>query len=129
MNNTKLAHMEKLTKAEEEIMVMIWEEGACTVSDLIKEMKDPKPAHSTISSFIRILEKKGFVNHKAYGRTYEYFPIVEKADYSKGRLSGLISDFFGGSVDELVSFIVKEDRMSINEMQSLLDKIKNDDDE
>jgi len=119
--------MEKLTKAEEEIMVLIWEKGACTVSDLIKEMKDPKPAHSTISSFIRILEKKGYVDHKAYGRTYEYFPVVKKADYSKGRLSGLISDFFGGSVDELVSFIVKEDKMSINEMQSLLDKIKNDD--
>lgn len=120
--------MEKLTKAEEEIMVLIWEKGECTVSDLIKEMKDPKPAHSTISSFIRILEKKGYVDHKAYGRTYEYFPVVEKTDYSKGRLSGLISDFFGGSVDELVSFIVKEDKMSINEMQSLLDKIKNDDD-
>lgn len=119
--------MEKLTKAEEEIMVMIWEKKACTVSDLIKEMNDPKPAHSTISSFVRILEKKGYVNHKAYGRTYEYFPIVQKADYSRGRLSGLISDFFGGSVDELVSFIVKEDKMSINEMQSLLNKIKNED--
>jgi predicted transcriptional regulator len=118
--------MKKLTKAEEEIMVMIWKKGACTVSDLIKEMDDPKPAHSTISSFIRILEKKGYVDHKAYGRTYEYFPTMEKSDYSKGRLSGLISDFFGGSVDELVSFIVKEDKMSINEMQSLLDKIKND---
>jgi BlaI family penicillinase repressor len=118
--------MKKLTKAEEEIMVMIWKKGACTVSDLIKEMNEPKPAHSTISSFIRILEKKGYVKHKAYGRTYEYFPTREKSDYSKGRLSGLISDFFDGSVDELVSFIVKEDKMSINEMQSLLDKIKND---
>lgn len=118
--------MEKLTKAEEEIMVMIWKKQACTVSDLIKEMKDPKPAHSTISSFVRILEKKGYVDHKAYGRTYEYFPIVKKEDYSRGRLSGLVTDFFGGSIDELVSFIVKDDKMSIKEMQSLLDKIKND---
>lgn len=118
--------MEKLTKAEEEIMVMIWEKGACTVSELISSMSEPKPAHSTISSFIRILEKKGYVDHKAYGRTYEYFPIVEKKKYSKGKVTGLVSDFFGGSVDELVSFLVKEKKMSISEMQSLLNKIKDD---
>lgn len=118
--------MEKLTKAEEEIMVMIWNKGACTVSDIISDIPEPKPAHSTISSFVRILEKKGYVGHKAYGRTYEYFPIVEKRNYSKNRLTGLVTDFFGGSVDELVSFIVKEEKISINEMQSLLDKIKED---
>jgi len=120
-------NLEKLTKAEEEIMVMIWKRGACTVSDLISDMPDPKPAHSTISSFVRILEKKGYVDHKAYGRTYEYFPMVEKRRYSKNRLSGLVSDFFGGSVDELVSFIVKEEKITISEMQDLLDKIKKDD--
>lgn len=118
--------MEKLTKAEEEILMMIWDKGACTVSDLIKSMPDPKPAHSTISSFVRILEKKGYVDHKAYGRTHEYFPIVEKENYSRNRLTGLITDFFGGSVDELVSFIVKDDKMSIKDMQALLDKIKKD---
>ena len=118
--------MEKLTKAEEEILVLIWQKGRCTVSELIKDMNDPKPAHSTISSFVRILEKKGYVDHKAYGRTFEYFPIVEKSDYSRNRLSGLVSDFFGGSIDELVSFIVKDDKMSIKEMQTLLDKIKKD---
>lgn len=118
--------MEKLTKAEEEVMVLIWKRGACTVSDLISDMPEPKPAHSTISSFVRILERKGYVDHKAYGRTYEYFPIIERRKYSKNRLTGLVSDFFGGSVDELVSFIVKEDKMSISEMQKLLDKIKKD---
>jgi len=120
--------MEKLTKAEEEVMVLIWKRGACTVSDLISDMDEPKPAHSTISSFVRILEKKGYVDHKAYGRTYEYFPIVEKKHYSKNRLSGLVADFFGGSVDELVSFIVKEENMSISDMQNILDKIKDDKD-
>ena len=118
--------MEKLTKAEEEILVMIWDKGACTVTDLIKDIPEPKPAHSTISSFVRILEKKGYVDHKAYGRTYEYFPIVKKQDYSRGRVSGLVTDFFGGSINELVSFIVKDDKISIQEMQTLLDKIKKD---
>ncbi len=116
--------MERLTKAEEEIMVMIWNKGACTVSDILSDMPEPKPAHSTISSFIRILEKKGYVSHKAYGRTYEYSPIVEKKDYSKTKVSGLLSNFFGGSVDQLVSFLVKEENVSLQEMQRLLDKIK-----
>ena len=118
--------MEKLTKAEEEILVMMWQKGRCTVSELISDMPEPKPAHSTVSSFVRTLEKKGYVNHKAYGRTYEYFPIVEKSDYRRNRLAGLVSDFFGGSIDELVSSIVRDEKMSIKEMQTLLNKIKND---
>ena len=64
---------DKLTKAEEEIMQLFWTHGASTVSALISKMDEPKPAHSTISTFVRILEKKGFVGHKAYGRTYEYY--------------------------------------------------------
>lgn len=118
--------MEKLTKAEEEIMIMIWNRGACTISDLMSDMKAPKPAQTTVSSFVRILEKKGYVDHKAYGRTYEYFPIIEKKDYSNGRLGSLVSDYFEGSMNELVSFIVKENKMSLKEMQSLIDKIKAD---
>lgn len=118
--------MEKLTKAEEEIMIMIWNRGACTISDLMSDMKEPKPAQTTISSFVRILEKKGYVDHKAYGRTYEYYPIIDKKDYSKGRLGNLVSNYFEGSMNELVSFIVKENKMSLKEMQSLIDKIKED---
>lgn len=118
--------MEKLTKSEEEIMILIWNRGACTISDLMSDLQEPKPAQTTVSSFVRILEKKGFVDHKAYGRTYEYFPIVKKAEYSKSRLGKLVSNYFEGSMQELVSFIVKEDKMSLKEMQSLIDKIKND---
>ena len=118
--------MDRLTKAEEEVMLIIWKKGACTVSDIIATLPQPKPAHSTISSFVRILEKKGYVDHKAYGRTYEYFPIIDRKAYSKNKVSGLLSDFFEGSVDQLVSFLVKEDQMSIQDMQELLDKIKKD---
>ena len=70
--------MKRLTRSEEEIMQMIWDNGPCLVSQLIKQMPDPKPPHSTISSIVRILERKGFVGHKAYGRTHEYFPIVTR---------------------------------------------------
>ena len=73
--------MQKLTKAEEDIMQLLWEVGRGTVSDLLDRCPEPKPPHSTVSSVVRILEKKGFVGHKAYGKTHEYFPLVEREVY------------------------------------------------
>ena len=115
--------MKRLTKAEEEIMQLIWEHGPTTVSGLIEKMDPPKPPHSSISSIVRILEKKEFVGHKAYGRTYEYFPIVEKSAYSKFSLRKLVSNYFEGSMNELVSFLVKEDDISIEELKNITDKL------
>src|SRR5690625_6243867 len=76
----------KLTKGEEEIMKIIWEIEPCLVSDIIDYIGKPNTPHSTISSIVRILEKKGFVDHKAYGRTHEYFSLVSKEKYSGARL-------------------------------------------
>jgi len=123
--------MDKLTKAEEEIMQMFWEYGPSTVTNLIAKMNDPKPPHSTISSFVRILEKKGFVSHKAFGRTYEYSPLIAKEVYSKRSLADLVKKYFGGSVNELVSFIAKEENLSLKEIAELMESqdnsnIKND---
>jgi len=114
----------RLTKAEEEIMQLIWESAPCTVSQLIEQM-EPKPPHSTISSFVRILEKKGFVDHKAYGRTYEYFPIVSKKEYSSFSVKNLVSNYFEGSMNELVSFLVEENDLSIAELNELMKNLKN----
>jgi len=119
--------MQRLTKAEEEVMQMFWEQGDSTVSDLIKKMKPPKPPHSTISSIVRILEKKGFVSHKAFGRTYLYMSIIKKADYSKFSLKRLVSNYFEGSMNELVSFLVKENDMSLSELTEMIDKMKDED--
>jgi len=116
--------MDKLTKSEEEIMHMIWEYGPSTVSALISNMENPKPPHSTISSIVRILEKKGFVNHKAYGRTYEYFPIVEMKDYSKFSLKRLVSNYFEGSMNDMVSFLVKENDLNVKELGEILNKLE-----
>jgi len=115
--------MKRLTKAEEEIMQLIWDHGPSTVSGMIEHMGPPKPPHSSISSIVRILEKKGFVDHKAYGRTYEYFPIVQKSEYSKFSLKKLVSQYFEGSMNELVSFLVKEDDISLNDLKELTKKL------
>lgn len=115
--------MKRLTKAEEEIMQLIWDHGPTTVSGLIAHMGTPKPPHSSISSIVRILEKKEFVDHKAYGRTYEYYPIIDKSTYSKFSLKRLVSHYFEGSMNELVSFLVKEDDISLQDLKELTKKL------
>ena len=106
-------------------MQIIWQLQRCLVSDVLdymeQELGQEKPPHSTISSIVRILEKKGFVDHKAYGRTYEYFPIVQREDYSKSRVQSLVSNFFEGSPQQLVSFLVKEKDLSVEELSELVD--------
>ena len=116
--------MKRLTKSEEEIMQIIWRLERCTVSNIIKELGLPKPPHSTISSIVRILEKKGFVDHKAYGRTYEYFAIVSRGNYSKLSLKELVSNYFEGSMNRLVSFMVEENDLDVNELSELLKKME-----
>ena len=115
----------RLTKAEEEIMQIIWRLERCTVSNILDDIGTPKPPHSSISSIVRILEKKGFVDHKAYGRTHEYFPIISKGDYSNFTLKKMVGDYFDGSVNNLVSFLVKENELSAQELQELLEKLSN----
>jgi len=116
--------MKRLTKAEEQIMQMFWENGPSIVSQLIAKMPDPKPPHSSISSIVRILERKGFIGHKAYGRTYEYYPIVKKEEYSGMTLKEMISNYFNDSPKSLVSFLVKEEKVDINELTDLLKKLE-----
>lgn len=114
--------IQRLTRAEEEIMQLFWEKGPSLVSALIDAMPEPKPPHSSVSSVVRILEKKGFLDHKAYGKTYEYFPLITKDEYSRFSLRRLITQYFEGSVNELVSFMVKENDLTLSE----LEKIKRD---
>ena len=116
--------MKRLTKAEEEVMHKIWEYGPSTVSNLISKMENPRPPHSTISSIVRILERKGFVSHNTYGRTHEYYSIIDKDSYSKFSIKSLVSGYFEGSMNNLVSFLVKEDDLSIQDLSSLMKKLE-----
>ena len=119
--------MTPLTKAEEEVMHIIWRLGRCLVSDVMphyEALKGKSVPQSSVSSIVRILEEKGFVSHKAYGRTHEYFPIITKEDYTKTSLNRLVTDYFEGSMSSLVSFLVKEEKLDKDELSELLDKLK-----
>ena len=87
--------LQTLTKAEEEVMHIVWELNRCLVRDIIDKLGDPDMPHSTVSSVVRILEKKGFVGHKAYGKTHEYFPTVTKEEYAQHGVKGLVEKYFG----------------------------------
>lgn len=119
-NNT----LQSLTKAEEEIMQIIWQIQPCLVRDIIEHLGDPDIPHSTVSSVVRILERKGFLDHKAYGKTYEYFPIVTKEDYASYGVKSLMEKYFGGSPKKLVSFLVKSKDMDMKELNDLMQSLE-----
>ena len=118
--------MKQLTKAEEQVMQILWEIKKGFVKDVLDQMPKPKPAYNTVSTIIRILEKKGFVSYKAYGKTHEYFPIVEKNQYRSFYLKTMVTGYFGGSFERLVSFFAKDNDMDIHEMEELLKNVQND---
>ena len=118
--------MKELTKAEEQIMQLLWEQEKAFVKDIVEEMPDPKPAYNTVSTIIRILEKKGFVGHNAYGKTHEYFPLVSRKDYTRSFMKNFMRNYFSGSFQEMVSFFAKEDNMSLADLDEMLEDVKRD---
>ena len=118
--------MRELTKAEEQVMQILWEVKKGFVKDVLAKMPEPKPAYNTVSTIIRILEKKGFVGYNAYGKTHEYFPIVDKTEYSNFYLKNFIGGYFGGSFQKLVSFFAKENDMDVSEFESLMKHVESD---
>lgn len=114
--------MEKqLTKAEEQVMQLLWQLEEASVKDIIGLFPKPKPAYNTVSTIIRILETKQFVGHRSIGRGYVYFPIVKKADYSNQSLQKLVDGYFGGSFKSMVSFFVNKNDVDIDELGTILD--------
>ncbi|MCF8362202.1 MAG: BlaI/MecI/CopY family transcriptional regulator [Prolixibacteraceae bacterium] len=118
--------MKELTKAEEQIMHILWKLKEGVVNDIIDNMSDPKPAYNTVSTIVRILEKKGFVDHKAYGKTHLYFPLMSKKEYTRSFMKKFMSRYFENSFREMVSFFAKEDNMSVSEIEELMQDIKKD---
>jgi len=111
--------MKKLTHAEEQIMQVLWELEKGFVNDIVSQLPDPKPAYNTVSTIVRILEQKGFIAHKAYGRTHEYYPLVNKDEYSREYLNNFTQNYFSNSYKALASFFANTENLSIRELEEI----------
>ena len=111
--------MKRLTKAEEQIMQILWDIEKGFVKDIIEHFPDPKPAYNTVSTIVRILEKKGFVSHNALGNSHEYYPTIAKEDYTEAYMNSIIKDYFSNSFKEMVSFFTRDADMSIDELEEI----------
>jgi len=118
--------IKELTKAEEQVMQILWKLDKAFVNDILEKMSEPKPAYNTVSTIIRILEKKGFVDHEAFGKTHRYFPLISKSDYTKAYFRNFLSNYFGNSFQEMVSFFAKEDNMSLSDLEALMNEVGKD---
>lgn len=116
----------ELTKAEEQVMQILWQIRKGFVKDILDRMPEPKPAYNTVSTIVRILEKKGFVGYTAYGKSHEYHPLVEKADYSNTYLKNFMHSYFGGSFKQMVSFFAKENQLDASELDEMMKYVKKD---
>jgi BlaI family penicillinase repressor len=112
--------MRELTRAEEQVMQVLWKIKRGFVKDVLEHFNDPKPAYNTISTIIRILQDKGFVSHKAYGRTHEYYPVISRDEYSKSHLNSFVNNYFSNSFGKMVSFFAKEKEISMKEMEEIM---------
>jgi predicted transcriptional regulator len=117
--------MKELTKAEEEIMQVLWELESAFVKDIIQKLPEPKPAYNTVSTIVRILQQKEFVGHEIHGKSHKYYPLITKEAYTKSFMKGFVKKYFSGSYRQMVSFFTKEDNLSLSELEQLLQELKN----
>ncbi|MES2890628.1 MAG: BlaI/MecI/CopY family transcriptional regulator [Bacteroidota bacterium] len=113
-----------LTKAEEQIMHVIWKLDKAFLKEIIDELPEPKPHNNTVATIIKILTEKNFVGLKVFGRTHQYFPLISKEAYSKTTMKSLVKGYFEGSFSNAVSFMVKENNLSVEDLEILLKQLK-----
>ena len=111
--------MKEITKAQEDILKALWKINEGAVSDVLDALPEPKPAYNTVATVIKVLEKKGYVSHKTYGKTNVYFPVVSRKEYAQHILKDTYKGLFNGSLNQMVSYFVKNKEVSINELEEL----------
>jgi len=114
----------QLTRAEEQVMQILWDLGEGLVKDIRDRFGEPRPARNTVSTVVRILEKKGFVDHKSYGNVHLYFPVVSREEYSRHQLFGLLEGYFDNSFPAMASFFAREKDLSLAEMEELINETR-----
>ena len=111
--------MKELTKAQEEILLIIWEIKEGAVSDVLAKLKDPKPAYNTVATVIGVLEKKDYVGHKKFGKTKVYYPLIPKKEYARSFLKEAVKGYFNGSIKTIVQYFLIDNELSIKELEEL----------
>jgi len=117
--------MEKLTNKEEEVMQIIWQLSKAFVNDILEQIPEPKPHYNTLSTIVRLLEEKGFLSHKTYGKSHQYFPTISLEEYRKVHINDSILKYYGNSISNMVNYFVKEEKLTNEELSELLDIIEN----
>lgn len=117
--------IQELTRAELEIMQILWQIGRGFVNDILMKLPQPKPAYNTVSTIVRILEKKGFVAHRAYGKSHEYYPLIEREAYTSIYMKSVLANFFGGSASRMVSFLSSNKSLTIEETDDIIRILQN----
>jgi len=112
--------MKELTKAEEQVIQILWKLQKAFVKDILEEFPEPKPAYNTVSTIVRILETKGFIGHESFGKTYQYYPLVSKEDYTQFYMKNFLSGYFEGSFKSMVSFFTKDQGVDVKEMEEIM---------
>ena len=115
--------LKELTKAEEQIMQILWQLNEGIVKDILEKIPEPKPAYNTVSTVVRVLEGKGFIDHKAYGNSHVYYPLISEDEYKKFTFDKLMSNYFDNSYKSLVSFIADEKDLGLKELDELTELI------
>jgi predicted transcriptional regulator len=116
--------MKSLTKAEELLMQVLWKLGKGFLKDIVDAMPDPRPHPNTVATILKILSEKGFVSYEPQGRNNLYRPVIAKAEYGKKSINQLIKGYFEGSPVKLVSQFLNDNKLTINDLEELLDQIK-----
>ncbi len=118
-----MKEQKELTKAEEQVMQILWKCKNAFVKELLEHFEDPKPAYNTVSTIIRILEKKGFVGYEAFGKSHRYYPLISKDEYKEQLMNQIVGNYFGGSLNRFVSFFVEKKDLKVSELDEMLNYI------
>lgn len=115
----------ELTRGEEEIMQILWRLGDAVVNEIIAQTEEPRPKYTTVATFLKILENKGFVGHTPEGKSHRYYPLVGREQYARGVMSSVLTSYFDGSLARMVSFFSRNEDISVKEMDEILEIMRN----
>ena len=119
-----MSEQKELTKAELQIMQVLWRKENAFVNEILQDLEEPRPAYNTVSTVLRVLQNKGFVAYRSFGKNYQYYPLVSKESYTNRFMNRVVDNFFSGSVKAMVSFFNKKEKMSVQEIDELIEMLK-----